>query len=287
MDQQIIDLYDDFTHGVIDRRDFMSRLAALAGSTHAAFVLLPRLQNDYTRAGLVPPSDARIQIDYITYRGPAGAVRAYQALPRGDGRFPAVVVIHENRGLNPHIEDVTRRAAAAGFLAIAPDALSPLGGTPSDEDQARTRLGRLDRDTTVANFAAAVAFLDDHPRSTGRVGCVGFCWGGGMANQLAVHARDLDAAVAFYGRQPAPDDVPKIEAALLLHYAGLDTRINQGIPAFREALDAAGVRYELYMYDGANHAFHNDTSPTRYDEAAATLAWRRTVDFFNRYLRDA
>jgi carboxymethylenebutenolidase len=195
------------------------------------------------------------------------------------------VVIHENRGLNPHIEDVARRAAVDGFLAIAPDGLSPLGGTPSDMDRARAMIQELDRDATIQNFVAAVAYAKAHPRSTGKVGCVGFCWGGGMANQLAVHAPDLTAAVAFYGRQAAAEDVPKIKASLLLHYAGLDQGINAGIPAYETALKQAKVDYTLYMYENTQHAFHNDTSSARYDEAAAKLAWQRTIAFFKEKLR--
>ncbi|MGH7539408.1 MAG: dienelactone hydrolase family protein [Gemmatimonadota bacterium] len=285
MDQRIIELYDEFTHGGIDRRQFMSRLAGLAGGVPMALALLPRLRNDYGRAGRIVPTDPRLRAEYITYPGATGDVRAYLAAPAAEDRFPAVVVIHENRGLNPHIEDVTRRAAAAGFWSIAPDALSPLGGTPADEDEARSRMRELDDEATAGDFVAAVSFADGHAATTGRVGCVGFCWGGAMANQLAVRCPHVDAAVAFYGRQPAAEDVPRIRAALLLHYAGLDERINAGIPAFEEALKAAGVRYELHRYEGVNHAFHNDTSPTRYDEAAATLAWERTLAFLNRHLR--
>ncbi|HEX9728013.1 MAG TPA: dienelactone hydrolase family protein [Gemmatimonadales bacterium] len=287
MEQRIVDLFDEFTHGGMDRRDFMARLARLAGGTAAAAALMPALENDYRQPGLVRPDDPRIRVEYVAFPGASGEVRAYLATPGGDGPFPAVVVIHENRGLNPHVEDVARRAAAAGFWAIAPDALSPLGGTPADTDQARSRMQQLDNEITIGDFLAGIVFADSHPASTGRVGCVGFCWGGGMANQLAVRSAELDAAVAFYGRQPDAAEVPRIRAALLLHYADLDTRINAGIASYREALDAAGARYELYMYDGVNHAFHNDTSPTRYDANAAALAWRRTVDFFNRYLRDA
>ena len=284
MDRRIIDLYDEFTHGGMERRDFLARLAGLAGGMNAAFGLLPQLENDYGRLPAVRPDDPSIAVDYVTYPGASGDVRAYSAAPRSAGKAPAVIVIHENRGLNPHIEDVARRAAAAGFWAIAPDALSPVGGTPADADTARTRLGQLDAERTARDFVAGVAFAKQHASSTGRVGCVGFCWGGGMANQMAVRSPDLDAAVAFYGRQPSAADVPKIRAAVLLHYAGLDTRINEGIPAYETALKAAGVRYELHVYDGVDHAFHNDTSPTRYNEAAAKLAWQRTVDFLRKQL---
>ncbi len=284
MDQHIIDLYDEFTHGDMSRAGFLSRLAGLVGGLPAAAAIMTRLENDYGKGGTVRPGDARIRVDYLTYAGASGPVRAYGARPAAEGPLPAVVMIHENRGLNPHIEDVARRAAAAGFWTIAPDALSPLGGTPEDADEARTRMRDLDPDTTRGDFLAAVDFAAEHEETSGRVGCVGFCWGGAMANQLAVHSPRLAAAVAFYGRQPAPEDVPSIEAPLLLHYAGLDQRINEGIPAFRGALDAAGKEYEIFVYEGVNHAFHNDTSPTRYDEAAARLAWERTLAFLRTHL---
>ena len=285
MDQQLIDLYDQFTHTGMERRDFLARLAQMTGGMTAALTLLPRLENDYAQAATVSANDTRLQADYIEYPGPNGAVRAYQATPEGDGPFPTVVVIHENRGLNPHIEDVARRAAAAGYLGITPDALSPLGGTPTDTDRGRSMMRQLDRQATVDDFLAAVTFARTHAMSTGRVGCVGFCWGGRMANQLAVQSDGLQAAVAFYGSQPASEDVPRIKAAVLLHYAGLDERINRGIPAYEAALSAAGVDYQLHMYDGVNHAFHNDTSATRYNEAAAKLAWERTIAFFDEKLK--
>ena len=285
MEQRIIDLWDEFTHGGLDRRDFMHRLAGLAGGMSGAIALMPSLENDYHRAPVVAPDDSSLRLDYLTCPGASGDVRAYHAAPASGGPYAAVVVIHENRGLNPHIEDVARRVAAAGFWAIAPDALSPLGGTPEDSDTARTRMRQLDADQTVADFVAGVTFAASHSETTGRVGCVGFCWGGGMANSLAVQSPDLNAAVAFYGRQAPAADVPKIRAALMLHYGGEDTRINAGIPDYEAALDANGVDFEVYVYDGAQHAFHNDTAPTRYNEAAATLAWNRTIEFFTKHLR--
>ena len=285
MDQKIIDLYDRYTHGLLGRRDFLSRLAGLAGGTAAASALLPLLQNDYARAEIVRPDDPRLNAEIVKYPGATGEVRACLAAPKGEAKLPGVVVIHENRGLNPHIEDVARRAALDGFLALAPDALSQFGGTPQDEDKARELIGKLDSQATLNNFLAAVTYLKNHPRCTGKVGAVGFCWGGGMANQLAVNSTDLRAAVAFYGRQPEPQDVPRIKAALLLHYAGLDERINSGIPAFGEALKKAGVAYKIYMYEGANHAFHNDTNAARYDKAAGQLAWQRTVEFLKEKLK--
>jgi carboxymethylenebutenolidase len=223
--------------------------------------------------------------EYVEYPGKTGAIRASLARPEGDAKSPGVIVIHENRGLNPHIEDVTRRVAAEGFLTIAPDALSPLGGTPEDPDEARSLIGKLDSESTVEDFVAAVQYLKTHPLCTGKVGCTGFCWGGGMANQLAVHSPDLQAAVPYYGRQPASEDVPKIKASLLLHYAGLDERINAGIPEFEAALKEASVDYRLHRYEGAQHAFNNDTNPVRYHKEAAQLAWKRTIAFLKEKLK--
>ena len=206
-------------------------------------------------------------------------------MPKGDAKLPGAIVIHENRGLNPHTKDVARRVALEGFLALAPDALSPLGGTPEDADEARTLIGKLDSQTTIKNSLAAVQYLKTHPQSTGKVGCMGFCWGGGMTNQVAVNSPDLAAAVPFYGRQPAPEDVPKIKASLLLHYAGLDERINAGIPEFEAALKEASVNYKIFMYEGANHAFFNDTNADRYHKEAAQLAWERTIAFLKEKLK--
>ncbi len=285
MEQRIVDLWDEFTHGGMDRRDFMQRLAGTVGGMSGAVALLPSLENDYARVPVVSPDHPSIRVQYVSYAGPSGDVRAYNAAPTGGSTHPAVVVIHENRGLNPHIEDIARRAAAAGFWAIAPDALSPLGGTPDDTDTARSRMRELDPNQTLGDFVAGATFAANHASTNGRVGCVGFCWGGGMANSLAVTSSDLNAAVAFYGRQPATADVPKIRAALLLHYAELDERINAGIADYEAALEAAGVEFTVHMYEGVNHAFHNDTSPTRYDEAAAKLAWSRTIEFFKTYLK--
>ena len=255
MYQKIIDLYDEYDEGLLDRRDFLKKLAILAGGTAAAYTLLPLLENDYARAGAVQQDDPSIHTESIKYPGETGVVRAHLARPKGDAKLPGVIVIHENKGLHPHIVDVNRRVASEGFLAIAPDSLSPLGGTPDDTDQTRTLMRKLDSQSTIKNYLAAVKYLKTHPRSTGKVGCMGFCWGGGIANQLAVNSPDLTAVVPFYGRQPAPEDVPKIKAALLLHYAGLDERINKGIPAFEAALKEAAVDYKIFMYEGANHAF--------------------------------
>jgi carboxymethylenebutenolidase len=283
MDKRIIDLYDEYTHKPLSRQVFMKRLAVLAGSTAAATALLPLLENNYAIAQTSADDDNLIT-ERVTWQAGEITMKGYLARPAKAGKFPAVLVIHENRGLNQHIEDVTRRAALAGFIALAPDALSPLGGTPANEDEARGMFGKLDAVQNIANFAAGINWLQQHPSSNGKVGCVGFCWGGAMANQLAVHSSALKAAVAFYGRQVAAADVPRIQAALQLHYAENDTRINEGIPAFETALKEAGKTYELYMYKGVDHAFHNDTSAARYNEAAAKLAWGRTIAFLQKHL---
>jgi carboxymethylenebutenolidase len=287
MDPRMLALYDEFTHAPLPRREFVARLAKLVGGVSAALALLPALENDYARAAVVGQDDPRVEAGLVQIPAPAGPVRTYQARPRGEGRRPGVVVIHENRGLNPYVEDVTRRLAVAGFLALAPDALSARGGTPADPDRAREWIGELDEADARALYLAAVEHARGHEAGTGRVGCVGFCWGGGMAGQLAVHAPALAVAVVFYGRPPASADVPRIRAALQLHYAGQDERINAGVPGFEAALRAAGVAYELHRYEGAQHAFHNDTSPARYDAAAAALAWQRTLDFLGRTLGPA
>jgi carboxymethylenebutenolidase len=231
----------------------------------------------------VSEKDPRLDVETIRYPGETGDVRAYCAVPKGSGKHPGVVVIHENRGLNPHTEDVAQRVALEGFVALAPDALSPLGGTPDDVDEARTLMQQLDGQETVKNFVAAVKYLKTHPRSTGRVGVTGFCWGGGVTNQVAVNSPDVSAAVPFYGMQPKPEDVPRIKAPLLMHYAEDDERIDAGIPGFEAALRDAGVDFQVYMYEGTKHAFFNDTGP-RYDEAASGLAWRRTIAFFREKL---
>lgn len=269
----------------IDRRDFLKRIGVLAGSTATAGALLPLLENTSALAQLVPKADSRLITEYIKYSGATGGIRAYSAKPKKEGKFPAVLVIHENRGLMPHIEDVSRRLALEGFWAVAPDALSPLGGTPEDQEKAPALINKLDMTSTVQNFVAAVKFLKTHPVSSGKIGVVGFCWGGAMANQMAVHSPDLTAAVPYYGRPPAPEDVPKIKVPLLLHYAGTDPFINPAIPAFEEALKKASVNYQLFMYPGAQHAFNNDTTPARYNKEAAQLAWERTISFFKEKLK--
>ncbi|RPI45445.1 MAG: dienelactone hydrolase family protein [Bacteroidetes bacterium] len=287
MDPRINDLYSDYRNGRLERRRFLRKLALLAGGTAAAVNLLSILEQRQASAAVPAPiQDPGLNSEFITYRGASGEMRAYLSHPKTDQKLPAVVVIHENRGLVPHIMDVNRRMAREGFVALAPDALSPLGGTPEDQDEGRNMFGRLDRETTVRDFIAAVEYLKTHPLTTGKVGCTGFCWGGAMTNQVAVHATGLDAAVPYYGSQPDPGEVPEIEAPMMLHYAGEDERINQGIPAFEEALKKAGVEYEIYIYEGAQHAFNNDSNQERYDKEAAELAWKRTVQFFKTKLKD-
>ncbi|MBK6384943.1 MAG: dienelactone hydrolase family protein [Chitinophagaceae bacterium] len=283
MDQQIINLYDEYTHKPLNRNEFLRRLALLAGGTAAAMTLLPLLEVNYAHAAVTTEED--LFTERITYPGINGDMQAYVARPKKEKPYPTVVVIHENRGLNAHIEDVTRRAAKAGYLAIAPNALSSLGGTPENEDEARTKFQQLKAEDNLQNFIKVFTYLQSRKDSNGIFGCVGFCWGGAMANSLAVNVPSLKAAVPFYGRQAAAEDVPKIKAAMQMHYGGLDERVNAGIPAFEEALKKNNIPYELYIYEGANHAFHNDTAPTRYNETAAKLAWQRTIDFFGKYLK--
>ncbi len=283
MDQRIIDLYDSFTHGGMNRRQFLDRLADVAGSSAAALALLPLLQNDYARAAIVPPDDARLAIDKVSYDAQGTRINGYLARLKTKGKRPAVIVIHENRGLNPHIQDVARRIALEGFLALSPDLLSVAGGTPADDDQARDLHAKTDKGPMLSAALAAIPFIKNHAESTGRVGAVGFCYGGGVVNSMATASADLNASVAYYGAQPPADKVPDIKAALLLHYAGLDQRINAGIPAYEAALKSAGKRFAIHMYPNVNHAFNTDTG-NRYDKPAADLAWSRTVAFFKETL---
>jgi carboxymethylenebutenolidase len=283
MDQRIIDLYDDFTHGGMNRRTFLDRLIGLAGSTAAATALLPILQNNYAHAQVVQENDQRITTETVDIPGAQG-LKGYLAKPKTGDKLPTVLVIHENRGLNPHIKDVTRRMATEGFLALGLDYLSPMGGTPADEDKGREMIGQLKQPDVIAYGKAAVAYLKSRQDGNGKVGAMGFCWGGGAVNNLAVNEPDLAAGVAYYGGQPKAEDVPKIQAALMLHYAGLDERINAGIPAYEAALKQAGKTYELHLYEGANHAFNNDTNAARYDKATADLAWGRTVAFLKKHV---
>jgi len=283
--RDIITLYDTFTHGGMDRRAFMSGLAQLAGSSAAALALLPLLHNNYALAETIKPDDARLEThEEVLVDGGVHSLSGYLAYPKGAGKLPAVLVIHENRGLNPHIKDITRRVALEGYLAYGIDVLSPDGGTPEDEDKARDMFGKLTGEVAEARAISAVRFLNAHPQSSGKVGAVGFCWGGGIVNRVAAGEPLLRAGVAYYGPQPPAERVAGIKAALLLHYAGLDQRIAAGIPTYQTALEAAKVRYQMYMYDDVDHAFNNDTNTARYNETAAKLAWSRTMAFLNKEL---
>lgn len=285
MDQKIIDLYDRYTHEPLDRRVFLARLAELTGSIAVALALVPLLESNRAQAAIVPGNDSRLEAARTSYPGASGDVKAYVARPKGAAKLPAAIVIHENRGLNPHIEDVTRRLALEGFLMLAPDLLSPLGGTPANEDTAREMIGKLDNQQTAQNLTSAIRFLKKHQHSTGKVGVVGFCWGGTRVGDLVVTAADLDAAVVYYGSAPKPEEASKIKTPLLLHYAGLDTRVNATVPAFEAALKRNNKKYMLHRYEGVNHAFNNDTGEARYNKAAADLAWSRTVAFLKENLK--
>jgi carboxymethylenebutenolidase len=287
-DPDLLILFDAYVHGHIDRRGFLDRAGKFAVGGITAGMLLDALSPNFAEAQQVAPTDKRIRAEFVEYPSPQGygKGRGYLVRPAtASGRLPGVLVVHENRGLNPHIEDIARRVALDNFVAFAPDALAPLGGYPAGgEDEARQLFGKLDQAKTREDMVAALAFLKARPECTGRVGAVGFCWGGAAVNLLAVRVPDLAAAVPFYGSAAPAEDVPKIKAPLLIHYAGADTRINAGWPAFEAALKAAKVPHTMHMYEGAQHGFNNDTTP-RYDAAAAKLAWQRTMDFFNRHLR--
>ncbi|MND44616.1 Carboxymethylenebutenolidase [compost metagenome] len=283
--QAMINAYDEYTHLHLDRRKFMERLTALAGSGAAAAAIAPMLAANGARAAMVEASDDRLTTENVTFPGSTGDMKAYWARPKSaTGPLGSIIVIHENRGLNDHIRDVARRAALEGFNALAVDFLSPLGGTPTDEDKAREMFSTLAPAQTAADGEAARAWLSKHEGANGKVGAVGFCWGGGLVNRMAVNSPELNAGVAYYGQQAPAADVPKIKAPLMLHYGGLDERINAGIPAYREALEKNGKTFEIFVYEGVNHAFNNDTSAARYDKAAADLAWNRTTGFFRQYL---
>jgi len=282
MDQKIITLYDEYTHSQLNRKDFMKKLALLAGSTAMAMTILPLLENNYAAAASFTSDD--IIVENITYPGVDGEMKAVLAKPKTNKKFGCVLVIHENRGLNPHIIEVTKRVAAEGFIALGVDALSPFGGTPTDEDKGRELIGKLDPEKNLQNYLKGLEYLRNRKDANGKVACMGFCWGGGMANKLAVNDPKLQAAVAYYGAQANSADVPKIKASLMLHYGGLDERINAGIPAYEQALKENNKDYKIYIYDGVNHAFNNNTSPTRYNEAAAKLAWSRTMELFKNKL---
>jgi carboxymethylenebutenolidase len=280
MDQKIINLYDRFTHGGISRREFLERLIELAGSSAAAAALLPILQNDYARAAVISADDGRLVAERSAYDSPKGKINGYLVRGKARSKRPAVIVIHENRGLNPHIEDVARRLAVEGYLALAPDLLSVNGGTPADEDKARELHQKTEREDMIAAALAAIPVMAKHDESTGKVGAVGFCFGGGVVNRMAAGSPDLAAAVPYYGVQVPAEMVPAINAALLLQYAENDDNINKGIPAYEAALKANNKKYTLHTYPGTQHAFNNDTGAARYNKAAAELAWNRTLAFF-------
>jgi len=286
-DPELLILFDAYVHGALDRRGFIERASKFAVGGVTAVMLLDALNPRFAEAQQVPKDDPRLSTQYVEYPSPTGSgtMRGYLVrAAKTPGKLPGVLVIHENRGLNPHIEDVARRVALDGFMAFAPDALFPLGGYPGDEDKARELFAKLDQDKTRQDFVAAVAFLMKRPECTGKVGVVGFCYGGGIANLLATRIPELSAAVPFYGNQPPAEDVARIKAPLLIQYAEKDDRINAGIPAFEAALKANHVNYEIFTYPGTQHGFNNDTTP-RYDKAAAALAWQRTMDFFKKNLR--
>ena len=284
MPSRINDLFGAGMGPGMDRREFLAKLAALTGGTAVAVAILPAFEGGIAAAQTIPRDDPRLETGYVEYDGPAGKIRAFSARPKGAKILAGVIIVHENRGLNVWVEDIARRVALEGFRAVAPDALSPAGGTPGDPDKARDLISGLDPESNTKNYLAAVEYLKTGPQATGKVACMGFCWGGGVTNQVAVNAPGLTAAVPFYGMPPAAGDVPKIKAALLIHYAGEDARINAGIPAFEEALQKAGIDHEIHIYPGAKHAFMNDTG-ANYDKAAAELAWKRTIDFLKDKLK--
>jgi carboxymethylenebutenolidase len=285
--QELLDLFDLYVHGDIPRRDFFEGAKKFATGSLTVAAIFESLRPNYAWAQQIPKDDPRIKTEFVTVPSPAGngSIKGYLVQPASGGKLPGVLVVHENRGLNPYIEDVARRLGAAGFLAFAPDGLTSVGGYPGDDEKGAQVFGQVDRAKMAEDFLAAARWLKARPDCSGKIGVVGFCFGGGIANQLAVRmGSDLSAAVPFYGAQPPAADVAKIKAPLLLQYAGLDKRIDDGWPAYEEALKANHVTYTAYIYDGVNHGFHNDTTP-RYDEAAAKLAWTRTLEFFNKYLK--
>jgi carboxymethylenebutenolidase len=285
--QEVFDLYDDYAHNRIDRRAFAQKLSTYAVGGLTVASLMSFLMPDYHGAIQVKQDDPRLKSEYVTYSSPkgGGTIKALLSMPIDTKKkLGGIVVVHENRGLNPHIEDVARRAALAGFVSFAPDALTPLGGYPGTDDAGREMQSKRDRNEMLEDFIAAAEYLKDHKNCNGKIGVVGFCFGGWIANMMAVRIPGLAAAVPFYGGQPAAEDVPKIKAPLLLHYAGLDTRVNEGWPAYEKALKENKKEYTAYVYPDVNHGFHNDTTP-RYDKAAADLAWGRTVDFFSKKLK--
>ncbi len=286
MDQRIIDLYDDFVHSHFDRRLFLERAAKIVGSVGAATALLPLLQSNYALAATIAENDARIIVEKVTYKGASGDVKAYLAKPKADGKRGSVIVVHQNRGLNPHIQDLARRFATDGYNALAVDFLSQLGGSPTDEDEAMKMYPKLDNAKVTGDANAAVEYMRSRADSNGKVGSVGFCWGGGVISQMAVTNPTLNAGVIYYGAPPAAADVPKIKAKLLANYGDtkLDTRLGAMLPDFEAALKAAKIDYKLYVYEGANHAFNDDTQQARYEANAAKTAWERTLALFKETL---
>lgn len=287
MDPRIIDLYNDYVHGAMPRRAFFRRLIALTGSAAAASAVLPLVEPNYAIARQIAEDDTRLKTGYATYPGRTGEVRAYVARPAGDAKLPGVLVIHENRGLNAHIEDVARRAAIAGYVAVAPDGLSTAGGAPEDQEKARDLFAATDPAVIAADIIAGIPYLAGRDDCSGRIGVVGFCYGGHMALRCAAERREVAAAVGFYGVGLDDEQAARVRAPLAMHYAGEDTRVNAGIDTFRQALDRHGVAYSLHMYPGTQHGFHNDASAARYDAAAARLAWSRTLAFFDTHLHNA
>jgi carboxymethylenebutenolidase len=288
VDRRIIDLYNEYVHSALPRREFLTRLASIAGSAAAAMAILPFIEPNYAQARQIEPDDKRLKTEHIQYNGSNGPVKAYTARPAKIGKhdkLPGIVVVHENRGLNEHIEDVARRAALGGYFAVAPDGLSSVGGAPADQEAARDLFAKTDGGRIAGDVLAAVPWLAADPLNNGKIGVVGFCYGGGIALRSAIETVGVDAAVAFYGKQLSAEETKRLKVPVMLHYAGDDERINAGIPEFRAALDAVGVPYSLNMYPGTQHGFHNDSSAARYNEAAAKLAWSRTMDFFATYLK--
>jgi len=284
--QEVFDLYDDYAHNRLNRRSFVQKLSAYAVGGLTVPALMSFLMPDYQGNMQIKPDDPRLKSEYINYSSPkgGGTIKGLLSKPKdAKKKLGGIIVVHENRGLNPYIEDVARRAAVAGFISLAPDALTPLGGYPGNDDEGRTLQSKRDKGEMEEDFIAAYEYLKNHKDCNGKVGVVGFCFGGGIANMMAVRIPGLAAAVPFYGSQPALTDVPKIKAPLMLHYASLDTRITEGWPAYEAALKANGKKYEGFVYENVNHGFHNDTTP-RYDKAAAELAWKRTIDFFTAHL---
>lgn len=285
MEQKIWNIWETRGQGKNSRRDFIRKLAVVTGSTAAALTLMPVLENNQLTAAEKKQKMSKLLSEMIVYPATTGEMKGYLSKPKKAGKFPAVIIIHENRGLVQHIREVTDRMASEGFLSLAPDALSPVGGTPEDVSNVRELFAQLNPEETTKNFVAAVKYLKTHPNSNGKVGCTGFCWGGAMTNQVAVNCPNLDAAVPYYGSQPKAEDIPKIKAPILAHYAENDERINSGIGAFEDDLKKNGKEYQIYTYPGTGHGFNNDSNPERYNDEQAKIAWKRTVDFFKEKLK--